>query len=120
VTNTFGISGVETHCHLLDTVEDPERIRARIVRACMQANYRTAPEQLRQGSLISIGSEGGIGTVMGFIRGAGFEIEGVVASLLYRLLYNRHLAGLFGWWSVIRDSLGRWIGSRPRQKVKLH
>ena len=106
MTNTFGISGVETHCHLLDTVEDPERIRARIVRACMQAN--------------SIGSEGGIGTVMGFIRGAGFEIEGVVASLLYRLLYNRHLAGLFGWWSVIRDSLGRWIGSRPRQKVKLH
>jgi NADH dehydrogenase len=57
---------------------------------------------------------------MGFVRGAGFEIEGFIASLLYRFLYRRHLAALFGWWTVVLESLGHWMGSTTRPRVKLH
>jgi NADH dehydrogenase len=72
------------------------------------------------GSLLSLGERGGIGTLMGFIRGAGLEVDGFVASLLYRFLYRRHLAALFGWWAVLLDSFGDWMGSATRPRVKLH
>ena len=72
------------------------------------------------GSLLSLGERGGVGSLMGFVRGAGFEIEGFIASVLYRFLYKRHLASLFGWWTVALTSLGDWIGSSTRPKVKLH
>lgn len=72
------------------------------------------------GSLLSLGERRGIGTLMGFVRGAGFEIEGYIASLLYRFLYRRHLAALFGWWTVVLESLGHWMGSTTRPRVKLH
>lgn len=72
------------------------------------------------GSLLSIGERGGIGTLMGFVRGAGLQVEGFIAAMLYRFLYKRHLAALFGWWTVLLDSLGDWIGSSTRPKVKLH
>jgi NADH dehydrogenase len=72
------------------------------------------------GSLLSLGERGGIGTLMGFIRGAGLEVDGFIASLLYRFLYRRHLAALFGWWTVALESLGHWMGSTTRPRVKLH
>jgi NADH dehydrogenase len=57
---------------------------------------------------------------MGFIHGVGFEIEGFLAGLLYRWLYKRHLASLFGWWAVILDTLGNWMRRSTRPRVKLH
>jgi NADH dehydrogenase len=72
------------------------------------------------GSLLSLGRNSTIGTLMGFVRGAGIELEGAVASLLYRWLYEQHRAELFGWWTVIMNRLGRWLASRTQPRVKLH
>jgi NADH:ubiquinone reductase (H+-translocating) len=72
------------------------------------------------GSLVSLGDAQAIGTLMGLARGAGIRIEGFLARLLYKWLYKRHQAALFGWWAVALDSFGRWIGSATRPRVKLH
>jgi NADH dehydrogenase len=72
------------------------------------------------GSLVSLGDAEAIGTLMGLARGAGIRIEGFLARLLYKWLYKRHQAALFGWWAVTLDSIGRWIGSATRPRVKLH
>jgi NADH dehydrogenase len=72
------------------------------------------------GSLLSLGESGGVGRLMGFIHGVGLEIEGFLAGLLYRWLYKRHLASLFGWWAVILDTLGNWMRRSTRPRVKLH
>jgi NADH:ubiquinone reductase (H+-translocating) len=72
------------------------------------------------GSLVSLGDAEAIGTLMGLARGAGIRIEGFLARLLYKWLYKRHQASLFGWWAVALDTFGRWIGSATRPRVKLH
>ena len=72
------------------------------------------------GSLVSLGDAEAIGTLMGLARGAGIRIEGLLARLIYKWLYKRHQAALFGWWAVLLDSFGRWIGSATRPRVKLH
>lgn len=72
------------------------------------------------GSLVSLGDAQAIGTLMGLARGAGIRIEGFLARLLYKWLYKRHQAALFGWWAVVLDTFGRWIGSATRPRVKLH
>ncbi len=72
------------------------------------------------GSLVSLGDAEAIGTLMGLARGAGIRIEGLLARLIYKWLYKRHQAALFGWWAVVLDSFGRWIGSATRPRVKLH
>jgi NADH dehydrogenase len=72
------------------------------------------------GSLVSLGDAQAIGTLMGLARGAGIRIEGFMARVLYKWLYKRHQAALFGWWAVILDTFGRWIGSATRPRVKLH
>jgi NADH dehydrogenase len=72
------------------------------------------------GSLVSLGSTQAIGLLMGLARGAGIRVQGFLARLLYKWLYKRHQAVLFGWWAVLLDSLGRWIGSATRPRVKLH
>ncbi len=72
------------------------------------------------GSLVSLGDAQAIGSLMGLARGAGIRIEGFLARLLYKWLYKRHQEALFGWWAVILDSFGRWIGSATKPRVKLH
>jgi NADH:ubiquinone reductase (H+-translocating) len=72
------------------------------------------------GSLVSLGDAQAIGSLMGLARGAGIRIEGFLARLLYKWLYKRHQAALFGWWAVVLDTFGRWIGSATRPRVKLH
>lgn len=72
------------------------------------------------GSLVSLGSTQAIGLLMGLARGAGIRVQGFLARLIYKWLYKRHQATLFGWWAVLLDSLGRWIGSVTRPRVKLH
>jgi NADH dehydrogenase len=72
------------------------------------------------GSLVSLGEENAVGTLMGWARGAGIRIEGFVAQMIYRWLYKRHQAALFGWWAVIVDSIGHWMRGATRPQVKVH
>ena len=72
------------------------------------------------GSLVSLGGESAVGTLMGWARGAGIRIEGLLAQLIYRWLYKQHQAALFGWWAVFLDSIGGWFRGATRPHVKLH
>ncbi|MGF1619850.1 MAG: NAD(P)/FAD-dependent oxidoreductase [Rhodomicrobiaceae bacterium] len=101
--------------------------------AFQQARYlaRAIPAHLRGervkpfqysdfGSLISLGEDNAVGTLMGWVRGAGIRIEGFLAQSIYSWLYKRHQAALYGWWGVLLDSLGRWMRGATRPRVKLH
>jgi NADH:ubiquinone reductase (H+-translocating) len=70
------------------------------------------------GSLVSLGRYSTVGSLMGFIVGRNFFIEGLFARLMYRSLYKMHEAALHGGgWRFISTLL---TGSRPAPEVKLH
>ncbi len=69
------------------------------------------------GSLVSLGGYSTVGNLMGFIIGRAFFIEGAVARLMYRSLYQMHQAALHGSWRTVR---GWFLGDRPTPTVKLH
>ncbi|WP_088344473.1 MULTISPECIES: NAD(P)/FAD-dependent oxidoreductase [Rhodomicrobium] len=72
------------------------------------------------GSLVSLGGQSAVGTLMGLARGAGIRIEGFLAQMIYRWLYKRHQAALYGWWAVSLDSIGGWMRRVTRPQVKVH
>jgi NADH dehydrogenase len=72
------------------------------------------------GSLIALGQHSTSGTLMGFITGHNFRVQGWIARLMYLFLYRQHLAVLYGWWHTALDSVARWIGASTRPKIKLH
>jgi NADH dehydrogenase len=72
------------------------------------------------GSLISLGHYSAIGSLMGFIVGKSFFIEGLFARLMYRSLYKMHEMALHGPFKVMADTLSRMITRRTEPVVKLH
>jgi len=72
------------------------------------------------GSLVSLGEENTIGTLMGRISGPHLRVEGFIARLIYRWLYKRHQAALYGWSSAILATIGNWLRGTTRPRVKLH
>jgi NADH dehydrogenase len=49
VANTFGVPGVEKHAYALESAAEADLFHRRLIRACIQANYRpgTVPGRLR-------------------------------------------------------------------------
>ncbi len=72
------------------------------------------------GSLVSLGHYSTVGSLMGFIVGGSFIIEGLFARLMYRSLYKMHEMALHGPWKVFLDSLSRSLTRRTEPVVKLH
>ena len=72
------------------------------------------------GSLVSLGEYSTVGSLMGFIVGKSFFIEGLFARLMYRSLYKMHEMALHGPFKVILDTLSRVITRRTEPVVKLH
>jgi NADH dehydrogenase len=72
------------------------------------------------GSLINLGRYSTVGSLMGALSGGSMYIEGLIARLMYRSLYQMHLVALHGFFSVFLQSLGRFISRRTESKVKLH
>jgi NADH:ubiquinone reductase (H+-translocating) len=72
------------------------------------------------GSLVSLGEYSTVGSLMGFIVGKSFFIEGMFARLMYRSLYKMHEIALHGPGKVILDTLSRVITRRTEPVVKLH
>jgi NADH dehydrogenase len=70
------------------------------------------------GSLVSLGRYSTVGSLMGFVVGRSFFIEGIFARLMYRSLYKMHEAALHGsGWKFLTTFLS---GARPAPAVKLH
>ncbi len=72
------------------------------------------------GSLVSLGKHSTVGSLMGFLVGRSFFIEGYFARLMYRSLYKMHLAALHGGATVAWRMLVSGISQRPEPSVKLH
>jgi NADH dehydrogenase len=72
------------------------------------------------GSLVSLGKTGATGNLMGGIIGGSMFIEGLVARLMYRSLYQMHQIALHGWIKSSIDALARIIKRSTEPHVKLH
>jgi len=72
------------------------------------------------GSLISLGDYSTVGSLMGFLVGRSFFIEGMFARLMYRSLYLIHKIVLIGPLKAILGAIARGITRRTEPAVKLH
>lgn len=72
------------------------------------------------GSLVSLGKSGATGNLMGGVIGGSMFIEGLIARLMYRWLYQMHQIALHGWIKSSIDALARVIKQSTEPHVKLH
>ncbi len=72
------------------------------------------------GSLVSLGKTGATGNLMGGVIGGSMFIEGLVARVMYRSLYQMHQIALHGWIKSSIDALARIIKRSTEPHVKLH
>jgi NADH dehydrogenase len=72
------------------------------------------------GSLVSLGRYQAIGSLMGFLAGRNFGVEGLIARLIYRSLYKMHEYALSGGRKVLFSILARGLSRRSEPLVKLH
>ena len=80
-----------------------------------------APYRYRDfGSLVSLGRHSTIGSLMGFLVGRSFIVEGYFARLMYRSLYAMHEVALYGAFKMLLNVVARSIGHRTDPVVKLH
>lgn len=91
-----------------------------------QMRRRLSGQQLSEfhykdrGSLVSLGEYWAVGSLMGQLVGGSLFIEGLIARLMYNLLYKQHELALHGPAKVILDTLARMITRRTVPHVKLH
>ncbi|HEY6240369.1 MAG TPA: NAD(P)/FAD-dependent oxidoreductase [Burkholderiales bacterium] len=80
-----------------------------------------APFRYRDfGSLVSLGEYSTIGSLMGFLSGKSYRVEGWFARLMYLSLYKMHLYALHGPIGVALDTLARFLKRGTEPSVKLH
>jgi NADH:quinone reductase (non-electrogenic) len=72
------------------------------------------------GSLVSLGHYSTVGSLMGFLVGKDFMIEGYFARLTYRSLYVLHEMALYGFFKTLLNVMARMVGQRAGPLVKLH
>jgi NADH:ubiquinone reductase (H+-translocating) len=72
------------------------------------------------GSLVSLGRHEAIGSLMGFLVGRNYRVEGLIARLIYRSLCKMHEYALSGGRKVFFDILARGLSSKSEPQVKLH
>ena len=72
------------------------------------------------GSLVSLGTFGTVGSMLGGLVGRNFMVEGAFARLMYLSLYKKHELTLHGPVKVALETLSRGIARRTRSLVKLH
>src|SRR5437899_7170417 len=72
------------------------------------------------GSLVSLGEYSTIGSLMGFLSGKSYRVEGWFARLMYLSLYKMHLYALHGPIGVALDTLARLLKRGTEPSVKLH
>ena len=72
------------------------------------------------GSLVSLGEYSTIGSLMGFLSGKSYRVEGWFARLMYLSLYKMHLYALHGPVGVALDTLARLLKRGTEPSVKLH
>ncbi|MQA37695.1 NAD(P)/FAD-dependent oxidoreductase [Rugamonas aquatica] len=72
------------------------------------------------GSLVSLGPQTAVGVLTGAVTGKSIRVGGATASLLYQLLYQKHLLNLHGTARVITQALVDWLRAKIVPPVKLY
>ena len=72
------------------------------------------------GSLVSLGRHSTVGTLMGFLFGRNFFVEGLFAGVMYRSLRMLHERALHGTRRAVLGLLARGLSRRTGPPVKLH
>ena len=72
------------------------------------------------GSLVNLGSYSTVGNLMGAIAGGSMFIEGMIARMMYLMLYQMHLYALHGFTTVLLRLIVKFITHRTEARVKLH
>lgn len=72
------------------------------------------------GSLVSLGKYSTVGSLMGFLVGRSFFVEGLFARLMYRSLYKMHELAVYGLGRTVASALGRILARSGGPTVKLH
>jgi NADH:ubiquinone reductase (H+-translocating) len=72
------------------------------------------------GSLVSLGGQGAIGSLMGSLSGKSFFVEGLLAKIMYMSLHILHHANIIGWRSTAVLALARLLQRRVSGRFKLH
>lgn len=73
-----------------------------------------------RGSLVSIGTSQGIGSLMGVLSGKKFFVQGLVGRLMYMSLHLLHHQAFLGTARTMLLALGRLLLRRSEPRVKLH
>jgi NADH dehydrogenase len=86
-----------------------------------QAEEPTAPYQYRDhGSLVSLGQDAGIGSLMGKLAGRGLYVSGTLARFMYMSLHLMHHYAVLGLWRTATLAIARLLLRRTHPRVKLH
>lgn len=72
------------------------------------------------GSLVSLGRERGVGSLMGALMGRGFFVSGTIARWMYASLHLMHHRTVLGLSRTISLALARLLTRRSHPRVKLH
>ncbi|CAN5257786.1 FAD-dependent oxidoreductase [soil metagenome] len=114
---------------------DSSLVPARAQAANQQANYLAARLLARVkgktpgtadfvykdlGSLVSLGENRGIGSLMGGLGGAGFLIEGLIAKWMYMSLHLMHHRAVLGTFQTMVLAAARLLQRRFSGRLKLH
>lgn len=72
------------------------------------------------GSLVSLGQDAGVGSLMGKLAGRGLFVSGTLARLMYMSLHLMHHKAVLGFSRTASLALARLLMRRTRPRVKLH
>ncbi len=72
------------------------------------------------GSLVSIGSSSAVGNLMGGLMGGNMFIDGLIAGLMYKSLYQMHQLALHGVLKTALDFVAHQLRRATEPHIKLH
>ncbi|GAB7542755.1 NAD(P)/FAD-dependent oxidoreductase [Cupriavidus sp. 8B] len=72
------------------------------------------------GSLVSVGSSGAVGNLMGGLVGRSMLVEGLMARAMYASLYRMHLSTISGYRRMLLDLMAHRLRRFLAPRVKLH
>ncbi|CAG4921340.1 NAD(P)/FAD-dependent oxidoreductase [Paraburkholderia saeva] len=72
------------------------------------------------GTLLSFGRNGAVGHLASGVMSRTVFVEGWAASVMYKMLYRKHLLVLTGFTRMALDTASHWLRSRISPAIKLH
>lgn len=73
-----------------------------------------------RGSLVSVGTGGAVGNLMGGIVGGSMLVEGLLARAMYASLYRMHISAVTGYRRMLIDFVAHQLRRLMTPRVKLH